>query len=215
MAALVALMVVLVLASCSGDDRGDEKAPESGPDATGTTVTMKSSAGKVTGKLKAKVRKRVVARVAQRVDRWFDAAWLDADLPRTRIRHAWPGFTKGLAARARKDKADTTNVRLAPRIDGVAPVRKRVKVDILAVKGRAVGSTARFLLVFDTSGDVERRVRVRGQLSLSPGGSGWKVFGYDVRRSVGAVPDATHSSGKRTSKQKGTKPEKTKRKDKK
>lgn len=190
-AVLLALLVVLVLASCSSDDKGDEPGPDAAPEQSGSTVTMTSRVGTVTGSLKPKVRKRVVARVAERVDRWFDAAWLDGDYPRKQMKHAWPGFTKGLAVQARKDRSETTNARLAPKIDGVTAVRKRVSVDILAVKGRAVGSTARFLLAFDTQGDVERRVKVRGHLSLTPGKSGWRVFAYDVRRSVGAVPDGT------------------------
>lgn len=195
--ALVALVLVLSMGACSGDDDADDPA-RPGPSDPGSSraervVQLKASTGKVTGALPRKVHRRVVAKVAKRVDQWFVAAWLGGEYPRKASRkamgRAWPGFTRGLSVQARKDLDETTNARLAPRIDDVTAVRKKVKVDILAVHGRAAGATARFRLVFDTSGDVERRVQVRGQLSLTQAGNGWKVFGYDVRRSQGAIPE--------------------------
>ena len=57
---------------------------------------------------------------------------------------------------------------------------------MLAVKGRPSGATARFVLRFATSGDVQRKVEVRGRLFLTPGTDGWRIFGYDVTKARGA-----------------------------
>lgn len=212
---LVALLLALSSVACSGSDETDDPAEEgSATKAPHHVVTLKSSAGEVTGKLPRKTRKRVVAKVSQRVDTWFDAAWLGGDYPRKKMVRAWPGFTKGLTAQARKDRADTTNARLAPRIEGVTPVRKRVQVDILAAQGRAAGATARFRLVFDTTGAVERRVLVQGRFSLTQGKRGWKIFGYDLRRSVGAVPEpGQEKSGQKKSDKKRAEQKKSDGKD--
>jgi hypothetical protein len=60
-----------------------------------------------------------------------------------------------------------------------------VRVDVLAVRTRPVGLTAHVFLSFDTSGKVERVVRVKGRLFLTHSDRGWKVFGYDMTK--GAV----------------------------
>jgi hypothetical protein len=53
---------------------------------------------------------------------------------------------------------------------------------VLAVHGRAVGATARFVLRFRTEGKVARKIEVRGRLFLTPGPDGWRIFGYDVTK---------------------------------
>lgn len=188
--AVMVLVLALLGGACSGDDGGDEPTGTSRPEPAQVDrqVPMQASAGKVTGKMSKKVRKRTAARIGRKVNRWFVAAWIGGDHPRKKIAQAWPGFTKDLAERARKDKALTTNAKLVARIDGVHLRRRSAKVDLLAAGGRPVGATARFRLVFDTEGKVKRRVRVIGQLSLTPVKAGWKIFGYDMSRSVQAVP---------------------------
>ena len=51
---------------------------------------------------------------------------------------------------------------------------------MFAVEGHPRGVTAHFVLEFDTSGDLEQSMRVRGDLYLAKDKGEWRVFGYDV-----------------------------------
>ena len=184
----LALVLVVGLGGCSGDDEPDE--PASGPSATSAApaaeeVRTRVRIGTVSGRLPPQARKRVVARAGEVVVGWAEAAYLSGDYPRRDFRDSWPGFTRDAARRARVDRALMSNQRLGERIDGVEPRLVRVRLDVLAPRGRAVGVTARVSFRFATTGEVERDVRVRGRLFLTPTDRGWKVFGYDVTR--GAV----------------------------
>ena len=64
----------------------------------------------------------------------------------------------------------------------VEATTRDVAVDILAVKGHAVGATARVLLKFSTEGEVQQDVVVRGRLFLTWTPDGWRIFGYDVTK---------------------------------
>jgi hypothetical protein len=143
-------------------------------------VRTRTTLGTVTGRLARKERLRVVAAAGHAVDRWFDAAYVGQ--PRPRAGNAFAGFTPGARTVARGDRAVLTNQALAGRVDAVTVTRRRVRVDVLAVRGRAVGLTARFDVDLATTGKVERTGAVRGRLLLTPTGHGWKVFGYDVSR---------------------------------
>jgi hypothetical protein len=77
-----------------------------------------------------------------------------------------------------------SNQDIARRIDAVTASRRMVRVDVLAVRGRAVGMTARFVLDLTTTGELRRKVEVRGRLLLTRTDNGWKVFGYDVNKDV-------------------------------
>lgn len=187
---LVTMLVLLLVATaCSGSDDDPDKPEEAASSSPAEpAVPLQARVGKVTGKVKPKARKKAVASVGATVDRWFEAAWVGGEFPRTSVKGSWPGFTKELTRSARKDRAMTTNAALARRIDGVRVVRRAVAVDLLAGPARVVGATARFRLIFDTQGERERRVLVTGHLSLSPARSRWRVFGYDVARSTRPVP---------------------------
>ncbi|WP_067437164.1 hypothetical protein [Nocardioides jensenii] len=191
--AAVALVLVLFAGACSGDDDdGDD--PGAGASKSSQTAPPDQDAqlvarrGKVTGKVAPKRARSAVGSVGRTVDRWFEAAWVGGRFPRRSMKGAWPGFTRDLMRRARTDKVLTTNARLAPRIEGVHVVRRVVKVDLLGAARRPVGATARFRLVFDTEGDVTRRVVVTGRLTMSPVKGTWRIFAYDVARQARAVP---------------------------
>ena len=63
-------------------------------------------------------------------------------------------------------------------------VSKAVQVDVFSPKKKPAGATARFRLVFRTTGNAERRVLVSGRLVLTRVKGKWKVFGFDVKRSA-------------------------------
>ncbi|WKN47349.1 hypothetical protein [Nocardioides sp. Arc9.136] len=186
-ATLVAAALTLGATACSGDgapdaERGGHRQAalvraEAGSVPTTTTVT------EVTGRLPAARRARLKKDVARVVDGWLDAAYVGGDFPREGgFRQAFPGFSSGAKDEARRDLRLMTNVGLAGRIDGVDVRRRELRLDVLAVRGRPVGVTARVLLGFTTSGQVERRDRVQGRLYLARREGAWQVFGYDVSR---------------------------------
>lgn len=178
--------VLLATGACTGDDPADDT-PERPSEEAVQEVPLVTRVGVVTGKLQPVRRKALAGRVGDIVGAWFDAAYLEGDYPRTSFADAFPGFTRDAAALARRDRDLLTNFRIGPKIDGVVPLRKSVKVDLLSPGRHPVGATARFRLAFRTSGDLERRVVVSGRLMLTRVHGTWKVFAYDVRRSAVAA----------------------------
>ena len=182
------LVAVLLSVGACTDDKPAEDKPDEPAEETVQEVPLTARVGVVTGKLKPARRQAIAGRVGEMVDAWFDAAYLEGDYPRTSFRDAFPGFTPDAADLARRDRDLLTNAAIGSRIDGVVVLRKTVKVDLLSPGHRPAGATARFRLDFRTEGDLERRVVVSGRLMLAKvRGGAWKIFAYDVRRSVRAA----------------------------
>ena len=187
---LLVLALAVTLAACSGDSSD----PSAGPgdpdtsegagatDAPAPPVETEAAMGRVTGQLPQEKRSKVRDQVAHAVDAWFDAAYVGGDYPRDDFADAWPGFTTGAQAEAQGDKALMSNQDIGADIAGVEATARKVTVDVLAVKGKPSGATARFVLKFRTDGDVQRKVEVRGRLFLTPEADGWHIFGYDVTK---------------------------------
>ena len=187
---LLVLALAVTLAACSGDSSD----PSAGPGDPGTSegagatdapappVETEAAMGSVTGQLPQEKRSKVRDQVAHAVDAWFDAAYVGGDYPRNDFADAWPGFTTGAQADAQGDKALMSNQDIGADIAGVEATARKVTVDVLAVKGKPSGATARFVLKFRTDGDVQRKVEVRGRLFLTPEADGWHIFGYDVTK---------------------------------
>ncbi len=185
LAASLAVSLAMSLAACSGDSSdsggpsepgGSQATEEPGP------LTTTANLGKVTGKLAQEKRATVRQQVRQAVDAWFDAAYVGGDYPRNDFADSWPGFTAGAAADAKKDKALMSNQDIGTEITGVEATKRKVTVDVLAVKGRPVAATARVVLEFTADGDAPRDVVVRGRLFLTKSPDGWQVFGYDMTK---------------------------------
>jgi hypothetical protein len=188
-AALVA--VLLAGSACTGDEPAEDKTDEPTQE-TVQEVPLTARVGVVTGKLKPVRRRALAGRVGDIVDAWFDAAYLEGDYPRTSFSDAFPGFTHDAAALARRDRDLLTNAAIGSRIDGVVALRKTVRVDLFSPGRHPAGATARFRLEFLTAGGLERRVVVNGRLMLARVRRGvWKVFAYDVSRSVRAAQGGT------------------------
>ena len=187
---LLVLALAVTLAACSGDssdpsarpgDPGTSE-PAGATDAPAPPVETEAAMGRVTGQLPQEKRSKVRDQVAHAVDAWFDAAYVGGDYPRDDFADAWPGFTTGAQAEAQGDKALMSNQDIGADIAGVEATARKVTVDVLAVKGKPSGATARFVLKFRTDGDVQRKVEVRGRLFLTPEADGWHIFGYDVTK---------------------------------
>lgn len=183
--AALALALVLGVGGCSGgdDEPDDPGAAESTPDAPDApAVETVVEIGRVTGRLPQEARERLADQVGAVVDGWTEAAYLGGDYPRRDFSDSWPGFTAGAQEEAHADRALMSNEDIGERIDGVEVRRSRVRIDVLAVRQRAVGVTARVLLGFQTTGELEQVVRVEGRLYLTHTERGWRVFGYDMTK---------------------------------
>jgi hypothetical protein len=196
-AASLLVLLAMIAGGCrDGTDRATAPAPTSSspsPTTVAKPVRTRTTVGTVTGRLAKQDRRRVVSAAGHVVDRWFDAAYVGGGNPGGTLDKAFPGFTPGARAQARGDRALLTDRSLGRRITATAS-RRQVQVDVLAVRGRAVGMTARFALDLARTGGPEREVRVRGRLFLTRTERGWKVFGYDV--SAGDQPHGKRSAQK-------------------
>lgn len=186
-AASVLLTLALSASACTGDG-GDPEDSDAGPSSGGTSATepaalqTRATIGKITGRFPAGDRDRLKEKVEAVVDGWLDAAYVGGDYPRTDFDDSFPGFSDGAADDARRDRDLMTNASVGGRIEGVEATKRRLRVDALAVNRRAVGVTARFVLDFDTTGQVARSERVKGRLFMVYRDGDWQVFGYDVTK---------------------------------
>jgi hypothetical protein len=182
--ATVALVLALTASSCSSGD--DEEKPSaagsSAPPSAAPAVTTKATFGTVTGRLAAKERPHLKQAVTRVVDDWLDAAFVEGDYPRNDFHDAFPGFTTGAKTEARRDRMLMSNQDIGKRIDAVQVSRRRLRIDVLAVRRKPVGVTARFGLDFATTGKVRKHLEVKGRLFLTRNASGWRIFGYDVTK---------------------------------
>jgi len=181
---------VAFVGGCSDDDSSppDGKKPAETPSSTPSAerpITTKATVGRVIGKLGEQQKVKLKADVSAVMDEFFDNAYL-GDFPRTSFDEAYQAFTRDARDDAERDVDLLSNAAISDRIDLATDTSRRVKLDVLAVQGRATGVTARFTLDFETTGQLERAERVKGYLLLAREGGGWKVFGYDVTRSVTA-----------------------------
>ncbi len=130
---------------------------------------------------------RLQRQTGQAVAQWMDRGFVDAGYPTAEFRGAFATFTPGAAAQARRQEWLTTNRTLGRRLVDVVPVRRSVGVVAFAPAGSAVGATASVVLVLRGLGESGRRseLAVTGELYLTRERGRWRIFGYDLQRSVG------------------------------
>lgn len=183
------ISLVFGFAACTGGGDDEPGSPGSSTDPSDAAtrgveeVATTATIGEVTGRLATARRGVLKEKIAGVVDAWLDAAYITGDYPRTGFADAFPGFTKGAEADARKDVGLMSNAAIGKKIDAVKARNRRLRIDVLATHKRAVGVTARFVLDFDTTGALKRSERVKGLLYMTwHHDDGWQVFGYDVSR---------------------------------
>jgi hypothetical protein len=175
--------------ACSEESGGDSSSQPPLPSHAPPTfeIQTRTTIGRVVGRLPHKDRKRLADAVTPVVQRWFNAAYVGGDYPRKDFSDAFPGFTAGARAEARRDLGLMTNQGIGERIEGVTPKASRLRLDVLAVRKHPSAVTARFRLAFRTEGDLERKVQVGGRLLLTRSDGGWRIFGYHVAKSGAKV----------------------------
>ena len=182
------LLLTVPLSACNPTPKGPDTAPGGG--SAGNVAASLAAAPaptrvtvrRVHGRLSESRRKAVRREVATVVEGWWDAAYLGGTYPRTGFRSAFPGFTRGARAQARRDQRLLSNRDIGARVESVKAERRRVQLDVLAVGRRAQAVTARFLLRFAVTGEAARTTVVRGRLFLTRRQGAWRVFGYDVAK---------------------------------
>jgi hypothetical protein len=178
----VALVLLGGAAGCnSGDSIGEKDKESSAAQASeAAKVTTDTTLQAVGKQLDAVHRARLKAAVTAVIDPWFDRAFL-GDFPRSNWSKAFSGFTKDAATDAEHRDLDLlTNAAISDQIDSAAATRRRVRLNVFAVKGHPHGVTAHFVLEFTTKGQLAEAMKVRGDLYLVKSQGEWKIFGYDV-----------------------------------
>ena len=186
LASALAPLVAILAVGCSGDSGAPAEDPtQSLAEPTGAPtldVEPVIRLGRVTGALPRDDRRRVEQRVSRIAVRWLTTAYVGGSYPRDNFDDAFPGFTPGARAAARRDLGVVTNAPIGRRVDDVSPSRVEVEVDLLAVDRQPVAATAHLLTAFETTGRVEERARVTGRLMLTRRDGKWRVFGYHVSK---------------------------------
>lgn len=183
-----------LLGACTGDEDEPSKNASAPTSDSGTPVgadgaAMRTRLVRVGGDLTDAERTQVKDTIAEVVGRWFDAAYLGGDLPDEDLPAAFEVFTR-VAAQQAASQADVTTGRvLAGEFRGVVPTTRRVEASVFAPEGGPAGATAQVTLVLVGAPEEGDRVEqvVRGELFLTTDDAGWRVFGFDLSRSVGAV----------------------------
>ncbi len=142
------------------------------------------------GDLTAAQRTEVKDSIARVVADWFDAAYFGGELQGgADLDAAFEVFTPAAAQQAARQADVTTGRVLAAELGQVVPTTQRVEAAVFASGGGPAGATAAVTLVMvgaRAEGDQVEQV-VRGELFLTATADGWRVFGFDLSRSVGAV----------------------------
>jgi len=185
---LASALVLLVGLAAGGCNSDEEPTAESGPelveptDAPTLEIEPVTQLGRVTGRLPRQDARAVESRVSRVAVRWLTGAYVGGSWPRERFDDAFTGFTKGAAAAARSDRRVMTNADIGKRVKAITPTKVDVRVDVLAVRKRAVGATAHVLTTFRADGPKQGRYRVAGRLLLTKDHGRWTVFGYHVNK---------------------------------
>ena len=183
LAASLVLLVGLAAGGCS-DDEPAETGPELAEPSAAPTLEIEpvTQLGRVTGKLSRKDARAVEERVSRIAIRWLTDAYVGGSYPRETFDNSFADFSRGARAAARNDLRVMSNADIGQGVEAVTPTRMDVKVDLLAVGKRAVGSTAHVFTTFRADGRKQGRYRVSGRLLLTKDDGRWSVFAYHVSK---------------------------------
>lgn len=194
-----AALLVAALGACTSDPQPKPSGAPS-PSETSTGASLPRSAPfniayrDHTGKLPRAKRARVLRSVTRPVRAWVNGGFVDGPWPRKRFQSAFGPFSGDAAKTARRQARLLTLQPEGRSLVDVAPQRRKVRVSVTAIRGRAVGATASVDMgVYGLDDQGQRSlVNVRGDLYLTPAGSkGWQIFGYDIDRWVGSPGGAS------------------------
>lgn len=202
-AALLAFVLVVAVSGCTADPVGQPTSPSDPSASSAPTLTVRPGVLKVRlapvrGPLGDRARTDLRRGVASVIGAWMTDGFAAPSPPRSDYSDAFASYTPRAVRLAREQRAVTTNAQLGSELVEVVPTQRVARVAVLAAGGRAVGASAEVLLVIVGARQDGSQVElvVRGTLRLTPTPKGWKVFGFDLSRSVGA-PGAHAASARR------------------
>lgn len=193
----VALALALVLSSCTGGDDPEPAPTSTSPSDSSSTADaqrlQKSNAElvarivQIDAGFKKKQRTHISRQIAKPIRSWMDAAYLAGDFPRGHYTHKdFPGWTRQAAALATRDKRVTTNAAVSHKVVRVVAHRRTARLFVFAVRGRTGGASAKVAMTMTAELKSGHRTRyaVAGQLYLTRKANHWRIFGYDLHRTV-------------------------------
>jgi len=202
--AVAGLLAVPLHGGCTGDAQQEAEqekertsartpVPTSGSGAPRLVVgeaPVRARVVRVAGDLTAAERTQVKDNIGRVVGDWFDAAYLGGELrDGADLAAAFEVFTPAAAQQAARQADVTTGRVLAAELDQVVPTTQRVEAAVFASGRGPAGATAKVTLVLVGARNQGEQVEqvVRGELFLTVTTDGWRVFGFDLSRSVGEV----------------------------
>jgi hypothetical protein len=193
-AAVLAGVLLAGGTACTGGSGSPAAAPSAAASAsTGTPATLTPRPApmvvrvtRVHGRLSKKDARALEHNVGAVVSSYLDDAYLGGSYPRSDFGNAFGTFTRGVQGQARQDRDLLTNHALGASTRSVTAKERTAYLSVLAPHKVAAGVSARVTLryVADRGGAAAKQVTVTGRLSLTRTSHGWKIFGYDLARSV-------------------------------
>jgi hypothetical protein len=195
-------LILAACPACTGDQNRPSEVPDTSteppsnavatPAAPGVTLRradapLKVTVDQVRGRLPDVKQSLLAESIAAPVSAWFDNAFLDVAYPATDFADAFASWTPGSRDESYRDRDVTTNEALGPRLAAIAADRRQVDLSIFGSRGQFGGATASVRLELTgqrLAGPPRVRLKVWGDLYLTPGEDGWRIFGYDLHRSV-------------------------------
>lgn len=193
--AVPAAALALLVGGCSDDGDDEDSAPEPADQAGSTTLRQRPAAmdveiARLAGALPKAEARDLSRRLGRVVATWFDGGFVAGDYPRENF-SGYASFTKGAARLARQSADVTTNAQLGPQWVDAVPTRRRVRLFVFAPGHRPSGATAEveLVLVGVNKAGSAAELAVTGKLYLTMNNAGWRIFGFDLHRSVGKPGD--------------------------
>ena len=137
--------------------------------------------------VKKKQQTAIRRQIAKPIKAWSDAAYLAGDFPHAGYtKQDFPGWTARAAALAARDKDVTTSDFIRQKADQVIADRRDARLFVFSVGGLAGGATAKVYLGMTADLESGKQVRyaVAGQVYLTRKANHWRIFGYDLHRTV-------------------------------
>ncbi len=191
--------MALTAAGCSGSDDkpspprtsstppSDTSSTASAPRLEKANAELKARIAQIGAGVKKKQRGRITRQIAKPIRAWMDAAYLAGDFPRGHYTaEDFPGWTRQAAAMARRDKSVTTNAAVSRHVVRVVADRRTARLFVFTVRGLSGGATAKVAMAMTAERKSGARMRysVAGQLYLTRKANHWRIFGYDLHRTV-------------------------------
>lgn len=190
----LAVLVALTASCTSGDDSGSGThdavdAPTSTAPAVSLTrpnAPLEVSIAQLRGGVRRSERARLVRAISRPIATWVNGSFLEGEYPRAGFSAGFRSWTLRAASLAIRDRQFTTNAALGGDVVAVVADEQRARLFVFASHGLTGGATAavRLRLTEQRQDAVLAHVRVTGELYLTRKGNTWRIFGYDLNRSV-------------------------------